>query len=93
MYYFGFGVREDRAKAQALYRQAAAFGDHDAREALATFKQFTFPDQRSAAIYDERVRRYVDAINLCQAQADRAGHSLTCLVPAVELNPKTWKDC
>lgn len=93
MYYFGFGVREDRAKAKALYRQAAAFGNHDAREALVTFNQFTFPDERSAAIYDERVRRYTDAINLCQAQANTAGHSVTCLVPGVDLNPQTWEQC
>jgi hypothetical protein len=93
MYYFGFGVKEDRAKAHALYRQAAAFGDHRAKEALATFNRFTFPDERSAAIFDERSRRYVDAINSCQAQADRAGHTITCLVPVVDLNPKTWQDC
>ncbi len=93
MYFFGFGVKEDRPKAHALYRQAAALGNHDAREALATFNRFTFPDERSAAIYDERVRRYTDAINACQAQANRSGHSVTCLVPGVDLNPKTWEDC
>jgi TPR repeat protein len=93
MYQFGFGVKEDRAKAHAFYRQAAALGDVEAREALATFKQHVFPDRQSAAVYDERVQRYMSVINGCQAWANSAGHAVTCIVPAIDLNPKTWADC
>jgi TPR repeat protein len=93
MYQFGFGVKEDRPKAHALYRQAAALGNHKAREALVTFDRFVFPDQRSAAIYDERVGRYMSAITACQARADREGRTVTCLVPGIDWNPKTWDDC
>lgn len=93
MYQFGFGVKEDRAKAHAFYRQSAALGNHRAREALATFNRFVFPDQKSAAIYDERVTRYMSAINGCQAQADREQRTVRCLVPIIDWNPKTWEDC
>lgn len=93
MYQFGFGVKEDRAKAHALYRQAAALGNHKAREALATFDRFAWPDQRSAAIYNDRVAGYMSAINGCQARANLAGHAVTCLVPVIDWNPKTWDDC
>jgi TPR repeat protein len=93
MYQFGFGVKEDRAKSHAFYRQAAALGNPKAREALATFGRFSWPDPRSAAIYDERVTRYMSAINACQARADQAGHTVTCLVPVIDWNPKTWEDC
>ncbi len=93
MYQFGFGVKEDRAKAHAFYRQSAAFGNPKAREALVTFTQFVWPDQRSQDIYTERVVRYLSTINGCQAQADREGRSVRCLVPAIDWNPKTWEDC
>ena len=93
MYQFGFGVKEDRAKAHAYYRQSAALGSHKAREALATFDRFVFPDKQSAAIYDERVQRWMSAINGCQAQANRTGQAVTCLVPVIDWNPKTWQDC
>jgi TPR repeat protein len=93
MYQYGFGVKEDRAKAHALYRQAAALGNGKAREALATFDRFSVPDRQSAAIYDQRVTAYMSAINGCQAQANQAGHAVTCLVPVVDWNPKTWQDC
>ena len=93
MYQYGSAVKEDRAKAHAFYRQAAALGNLKAREALATFDRFSFPDQRSAAIYDERVTGYMSAINGCQARANQAGHAVTCLVPVIDWNPKTWQDC
>jgi TPR repeat protein len=93
MYQYGFGVKEDRAKAHALYRQAAALGNGKAREALATFDRFSFPDRQSAAIYDQRVTAYMSAINGCQAQANQTGQAVTCLVPVIDWNPKTWQDC
>jgi TPR repeat protein len=93
MYFFGFGVKEDRTKAHAYYKQSAALGNHKAREALVTFNRFVFPDQKSAAIYDERVQRWQRAIDGCQSLANSTGHSVTCLVPAIDWNPKTWKDC
>ncbi len=93
MYQFGFGVNEDRAKAHALFRQAAALGNLKAREALATFKQHVFPDGQSAAIYDSRVQRYASAVAGCQNAANQAGHTITCLVPVIDWNPKTWEDC
>ena len=93
MYQFGFGVKEDRAKAHALYRQSAALGDHKAREALATFNQFVWPDQRSRDVYLGRVEHYVGTVNGCQAQADVTRTTVTCLVPIIDWNPKTWEDC
>ena len=35
----------------------------------------------------------MSAINGCQAQANQAGHTVTCLVPVIDWNPKTWQDC
>ena len=93
MYQFGFGVKEDRAKAHALYRQSAALGDHKAREALATFNNFVWPDQRSRDMYLARVEHYFGTINGCQAQADLTRTTVTCLVPIIDWNPKTWEDC
>jgi TPR repeat protein len=93
MYQFGFGVKEDRPKAHALYRQAAALGDHQAREALATFNSFVWPDQRSRDLYLSRVESYFGTLNGCQAQADLTRTSVTCLVPVIDWNPKTWQDC
>jgi uncharacterized protein len=93
MYQFGFGVKEDRAKAHAYFRQSGALGNLKAREALATFDRFVFPDPQSAAIYDERVQRWQRAIDGCQAQANSTGQPVTCLVPAIDWNPKTWQDC
>lgn len=93
MYQFGFGVKEDRAKAHALYRQSAALGNLKAREALVTFDRFSWPDQRSQDIYTGRVTAYMNAINGCQARADAAGHAVSCLVPGVDWNPKTWESC
>jgi TPR repeat protein len=93
MYHYGLGVKEDRAKAHALYRQSAAFGNVKAREALVTFDRFSWPDQRSQDIYNGRVGSYMSAINGCQARADAAGRTVTCLVPGVDWNPKTWESC
>jgi hypothetical protein len=93
MYQFGFGVKADRAKAHAFYRQAAALGDLKAREAVASFNQHVFPDRRSAAIYDGRVQQHATAIGACQSWANSAGHPVTCFVPAVDWNAKTWEDC
>lgn len=93
MYQFGFAVKEDRPKAHALYRQAAALGDHKAREALATFNSFVWPDQRSRDIYLSRVERYFGTISGCQATADVTRTPVTCLVPVIDWNPKTWQDC
>lgn len=93
MYQFGFGVKEDRAKAHALYRQSAALGDHKAREALATFNNFVWPDQRSRDTYLARVEHYFGTINGCQAQANLTRTTVTCLVPIIDWNPKTWQDC
>jgi hypothetical protein len=93
MYQFGFGVKEDRAKAHALYRQSAALGAHKAREALATFNNFVWPDQRSRDTYLARVEHYFGTINGCQAQADLTRTTVTCLVPIIDWNPKTWEDC
>ena len=52
-----------------------------------------WPDERSAAIYNERVSRYMSAINGCQAQANREGRTVRGLVPSIDWNPKTWEDC
>jgi hypothetical protein len=93
MYQFGFGVKEDRAKAHAFYRQSAALGDHKAREALATFNNFVWPDQRSRDTYLARVEHYFGVVNGCQARADLARTTVTCLVPVIDWNPKTWEDC
>lgn len=91
MYQFGFGVNEERAN--AFYRQSASLGNPKAREALATFKQFSFPDQKSADIYQGRVESYMNAINGCQAWANSAGRAVSCLVPSIDWNPKTWAEC
>jgi TPR repeat protein len=93
MYQFGFGVKEDRAKAHAFYRQSAALGNLKAREAVVTFDRFSWPDQRSQDIYTGRVAAYVSAISGCQARANAEGHAITCLVPGVDWNPKTWESC
>ena len=93
MYHYGFGVKEERAKAHALYRQSAALGNLKAREALVTFDRFSWPDQRSQDIYTGRVASYMSAINGCQLRANAEGHAVTCLVPGVDWNPKTWESC
>jgi uncharacterized protein len=93
MYQFGFGVKEDRAKAHALYRQAASFGDYKAREALATFNSFVWPDQRSRDTYLARVEAYSLTVAGRQAEANLLRQTITCLVPVVDWNPKTWEDC
>ncbi len=93
MYQFGFAVKEDRPKAHALYRQAAALGDHKAREALATFNNFVWPDQRSRDIYLSRVEHYFGTVNGCQARADVTRSPVTCLVPIIDWSPKTWEEC
>jgi TPR repeat protein len=93
MYQFGFGVKEDRAKAHALYRQSASFGNHKAREALATFNSFVWPDQRSRDTYLARVESYSLAVSGCQAEANLLRAPVTCLVPVIDWNPKTWEDC
>lgn len=93
MYHYGLGVKEDRAKAHALYRQSAALGHPRAREALITFDRFSWPDQKSQDIYTSRVAAYVSAINSCQALANAQGSPVTCLVPGVDWNPKTWETC
>jgi TPR repeat protein len=93
MYQFGFGVKEDRAKAHAFYRQSAAFGDHKAREALATFNNVVWPDQKSRDTYLARVEHYFGVVNGCQARADLTRTTVTCLVPIIDWNPKTWEDC
>ncbi|HEX5531202.1 MAG TPA: hypothetical protein VFZ82_16660, partial [Methylomirabilota bacterium] len=85
--------KEDRAKAHALYRQSAALGNLKAREALVTFDRFSCPDQRSQDIYTGRVAAYMSAINGCQARADAEGRTVSCLVPGVDWNPKTWESC
>ena len=36
---------------------------------------------------------YMSAINGCQAQANQVGHAVTCVVPIIDWNPKTWQDC
>jgi TPR repeat protein len=93
MYQFGFGVKEDRAKAHALYKQSAAFGEHKAREALATFNNFVWPDQKSRDTYLARVEHYFGTIQGCKAQAYVMRTTVTCLVPSIDWNPKTWEDC
>jgi TPR repeat protein len=90
---FGFGVNEDRAKAHAFYRQAASLGNPKAKEALATFDRFSFPDQRSFDVYHARVMSYMNAINGCPSAANLAGHAVSCLVPSIDWNPKTWAEC
>jgi len=70
MYHYGFGVKEERAKAHALYRQSAALGNLKAREALVTFDRFSWSDQRSQDIYTGRVASYMSAINGCQLRAN-----------------------
>lgn len=93
MYHYGFGVKEDRAKAHALYRQSSAFGNLKAREALVTFERFSWPDQRSQDVYTGRVASYMSAINGCQLRANAEGRAVTCLVPGVDWDPKTWESC
>jgi len=93
MYHYGFGVREDKAKAHALYRQSAALGNQKAREALITFDRFSWPDQKSQDIYTARVVAYLNVINGCQARANAQGSAVTCLVPGVDWDPKTWETC
>jgi TPR repeat protein len=93
MYHYGFGVKEERAKAHALSRQSAALGNLKARGALVTFDRFSWPDQRSQDIYTGRVASYVSAINGCQLRANAEGRAVTCLVPGVDWNPKTWESC
>lgn len=36
---------------------------------------------------------YMNAINGCPARADAQGSAVTCLVPGVDWNPKTWETC
>ena len=93
MYHYGFGVKEDKAKAHALYRQSAALGNQKAREALITFDRFSWPDQKSQDIYTARVTAYMNAINGCQARANAQGSAVSCLVPGVDWDPKTWETC
>ena len=93
MYHYGFGVKEDRAKAHALYRHSAALGNLKARGALVTFDRFSWPDQRSQDIYNGRGASYMSAINGCQLRANAEGRAVTCLVPGVDWNPKTWESC
>ncbi len=93
MYHYGFGVKEDKAKAHALYRQSAALGNQKAHEALITFDRFSWPDQKSQDIYTARVVAYMNAINGCQARANAQGSAVTCLVPGVDWDPKTWETC
>jgi TPR repeat protein len=93
MYQFGFGVKEDRAKAHAFYKQSAAFGEHKAREALATFNNFVWPDRKSRDTYLARVEHYFGTIRGCQAEANVMRTTVTCLVPIIDWNPKTWEDC
>ena len=33
------------------------------------------------------------AANGCQLRANAEGHAVTCLVPGVDWNPKTWQTC
>ena len=47
-------MKEDKAKAHALYRQSAALGNHKAGEAPITFDRFSWPDQKSQNIYTAR---------------------------------------
>ena len=47
-------MKEDKAKAHALYRQSAALGNHKAGEALIRFDRFSWPDQKSQDIYTPR---------------------------------------
>ena len=91
--HYGFGVKEDKAKAHAFYRQSAALGNHKANEALITFDRFSWPDQKSQDIYTARVTAYMNAINGCQARANAQGSAVSCLVPGVDWNPKTWESC
>jgi hypothetical protein len=35
----------------------------------------------------------MSAINGCQLRANAEGRSVTCLVPSVDWNPKTWESC
>jgi hypothetical protein len=35
----------------------------------------------------------MNAINGCQAAANLSGHSVSCLVPVIDWNPKTWEGC
>ena len=93
MYHYGFGVKEERAKAHALYRQSSALGNLKARGAVVTFDRFSWPDQRSQDIYNGRVASYMSAINGCQLRANVEGRAVTCLVPGVDWNPKTWESC
>jgi TPR repeat protein len=93
MYHYGFGVKEDKAKAHALYRQSAALGNQKASEALITFDRFSWPDQKSQDIYTARVVAYMNAINGCQVRANAQGSAVTCLVPGVDWDPKTWETC
>ena len=93
MYHYGFGVKEDRAKAHALYRESAALGNPKAREALATFNQFSWPDKKSADIYGARVDANVRAIRACQATYVPSSHPISCLIPGADWNPKTWENC
>jgi hypothetical protein len=37
--------------------------------------------------------RYHGAIAGCQAQANVERRTVTCLVPIIDWNPKTWEDC
>ena len=77
----------------ALYRQAAALGDHKARKALATFNNFVWPDQSSRDICLSRVEHYVGTVNGCQATAYVTRTTVTCLVPIIDWNPRTWEGC
>jgi len=44
-------------------------------------------------LYTGRVASYMSAINGCQLRANAEGHAVTCLVPGVDWNPKTWESC
>ena len=35
----------------------------------------------------------MSAISGCQLRANAEGHAVTCLVPGVDWNPKTWESC
>jgi hypothetical protein len=62
-------------------------------EVLCRTTMRVWPDEKSLAIYNERVMRYTNAISGCQAWANSAGHPVSCLVPGIDWNPKTWEDC
>jgi uncharacterized protein len=80
----GLGVAQDLPKAVDWFRLAATQGHVEAQAVLG----FHYMEGVGVApSYAEAARWSV------RAAANAEGHAVTCLVPGVDWNPKTWESC